>query len=121
MSTSLKPATTYPAIVGRILEQQRARIGLSQDAVAGRLGLTQGAWSRVENGSSVISLNQLRSVASVFGTSPAALLALADNAEQQLASQGVQMVAPRSTTPSAAMMTGAALGALLAVILLKKG
>ena len=121
MSNNLKPATTYPAIVGRILEQKRASLELSQGAVATKIGISQGAWSRIENGSSIISLDQLRAAATVLATTPAAVLELADRAEQQLQSQGVKIVLPRTTSSGAAMMTGAALGALLVAILLKKG
>ena len=120
MSNNLKPATTYPAIVGRILEQKRATLALSQGALAAKIGLSQGAWSRIEHGSSTISLDQLRAVAAVLETTPAAVLDLADRAEHQLQGQGVKIVPPRSTGSNAAMMTGAALGALLAIILLKK-
>lgn len=121
MSNNLRPATTYPAIVGRILEQQRAKVRLSQGALAEKIGLTQGAWSRIESGSSTISLDQLRTVTAVFKMTPAEILQLADRAEQELHSQGVQIVPPRATMSGGAMMTGAALGALLALILLKKG
>lgn len=120
MSNDVRAATTYPAIVGRILEHQRSIMGMSQKAVADGMQLSQGAWSRVESGSSVISLDQLHKAAVLLETTPASLLALADSAEKQLKSQGIELVTPRSTTTGSAVMTGAALGALLAAILLRK-
>lgn len=120
MSKSVRSATTYPAIVGRILGHQRSILGMSQKSVADSMQLSQAAWSRIESGASVISLEQLRTAAQVLNTTPASLIALADEAEQQLESQGIMLVAPRSTTPSSALITGAALGAILATILLRK-
>ena len=120
-SSSLKPATSYPAIVGRILAQKRSALDLSQRAVADALDITQGAWSRIESGSSVISLDQLHAAADFLGVTPAAILRLADSAERRLKDQGVEIMLSRSESTGAAMMTGAALGALLAAILLRKG
>ena len=113
-------ATSYSAIVGRMLVQERARLGWSQAEVAERIGLSQAAWSRIECGASSISLDQLWSITRLFQTTPASILELADRAERELRAQDVETVRPREGTPGVAMVTGAALGALLAVLLLRK-
>ena len=120
MSNDFRRATSYSAIVGRMLEQDRARLGWSQAEVADRIGLSQAAWSRIESGSTSISLDQLWSVARLFGTTPAAILELADRAARELRLQDVDILAPREGAAGAAIITGAALGALLAVLLLRK-
>ena len=120
MSNDSRRATSYSAIVGRMLEQDRARLGWSQAEVADRIGLSQAAWSRIESGSTSISLDQLWSIARLFQTTPATILELADRAERELRAQDVDIMRPREGTPGVAMITGAALGALLAVLLLRK-
>ena len=69
----------------------------------------------------MISLDQLHAVAKFLDRTPSEILALADTAEESLRGQGVEIIAARSTIPGAAVMTGAALGALLAVFLVKRG
>ena len=120
MSNDSRRATSYSAIVGRMLEHERVGLRWSQAEVADRIGLSQAAWSRIESGSTSISVDQLWSIADLFQTTPATILELADRAEQELRAQDVDILPPREGTAGVAMITGAALGALLAVLLLRK-
>ena len=84
------------------------------------MDLSQAALSRIESGSTSISLDQLRSISRLFQTKPATILEFADRAERELRAENVDIIPPRAATPGVAMITGAALGALLAVLLLRK-
>ena len=119
-SSDISPATSYAAIVGKILQQKRVAMGMSQSEIAVALGITQGAWSRLESGSSVISLDQLHTCAAALGERPASIIELADSAESRLQDRGVKIKAARAEFDGAAVITGAALGALLAAVLIKK-
>ncbi len=95
-TTPLRPATTYPAVFGRILVQERTRCGLNQADVAAAVGLTQSGWSRIERGATPITLVQLAAASSSLGRRPSDLLSMADDAVDHLQHQGVD-VAMHST------------------------
>ena len=120
MST-IQPATTYSAILGQVLQSIRDERGIDQTSLATTLGISQGALSRIENGTSVMSTDQLHAAAFALGTTPSAIVHDADVAESDLKRRGVQVTPRKRADASMAMITGAALGALLAAILLKKG
>ena len=118
--STVQPATSYSAILGRVLQSLREERGVDQATLAAALGITQGALSRLEHGTSVISADQLHAAALALGGSPAELVRRADAAEATLIMRGVQVVAKRRADDSVAMITGAALAVLLAAVLLKK-
>lgn len=72
----MRPATTYSAIVGRVLCHLRGDQFL-QDDVANVAGVSQGTWSRIEQGSISINMRQLFAVRAVLGP-PGSILGLAD-------------------------------------------
>lgn len=75
------PAIPYRRIVGAALQKLRREAGMTGAAVAAEMGLTGSTWSRIENGKSTLSVDQLHRVARVLGWPPSAVLALADNVE----------------------------------------
>ena len=87
----VRPATTYPAIVGAVLLNLRERHGLQQSEVAEALGLSPSTWSRVERGALAVSLEQLAAAAEYFETSPGQVLQEADSAVTRLRKQGVHV------------------------------
>ena len=95
------PVVTYPTLVGRLLVQRREQLGLKQGALAEAMGLSQSAYSRLESGESVLNLSQLRNVCAQLGLSPAQVLHAADQYEQQLRQQGVDVVAEKPVNPAA--------------------
>jgi len=108
------PVVTYPALVGRILAQQREARGIKQGNFAAALGLSQSAYSRLESGESVLNLSQLRNAAAQLGLQPAQILGRADQYEAQLGQQGVAIVSEKQDN-SAAIAIG--LGLLAALLL----
>jgi len=81
------------------------QLGLQQSDLAGALGVTQSAYSRLESGDIVLSLTQLRIAAAALETSGAEILASADNYAFYLQGQGVQITDERKDN-SAAVLIG---------------
>ena len=96
-----QPIVTYPALVGKLLAQRREQIGLKQGQLAGALGVSQSAYSRLESGESVLNLAQLRNVCAHLDVTPAQVLQAADQYESLLHRQGVEVVAEKPTNPAA--------------------
>lgn len=116
---TMKPATTYSAIVGVILERLRSERGLDQKRMAELVGLGQSTWSRVENGASALTIEQLATTAAALGASPHEILALADRSVANLRQRGVvvQLKRQLGLTGTELLIGAAALALLLAVIL----
>lgn len=118
----MQPETSYPAILGRILEYFRKDIGLDQKDVADRLGITQSAWSRIERGQSGISMEQLLKVSEILGTQPHKIIADTDKASSKLEQDGITVHPNVISKPNntMAMLGLAALGLMIVAILSKK-
>ncbi len=122
-SDNLKPATTYPAIVGRILVGLRKDAGIGQDELAESIGITQSTLSRVERGESALTVDQLARAANMLGKKAGDILFTADRAVDELSDQGinVQYHRARSGIDTGLVLIGAAaLGALIATLVSKK-
>jgi len=123
MSTQeLKPGTSYPAVVGSILVKLRNQQGVRQGDLAQAVGVTQATWSRIENGSSALTIEQIGMAASKLGMLPNQILVLADQAVEQLRQRGVCVEPTRSSASldsGTALIGAAALGALVAAVFLK--
>jgi transcriptional regulator with XRE-family HTH domain len=74
----LRSATTYPAIVGAVLVAIRERAGVKQADVAAQVGLAASTWSRVEAGTSGLSVEQVARAADALHVLPSAILDVAD-------------------------------------------
>lgn len=121
-SNALKPATTYPAIIGNILSQLRNERGLDQAQLAQIVGVTQSTWSRIERGLSGLTVDQLAAAAQALDVKPEQILTWADQATGRLAKQGVKVELKRTSSdlgPGLVLIGAAALGLLLAAILSK--
>ena len=88
MST-LQPTTTYGAILGATLVKLRNDLGLKQSEVAAAVGVGPSTWSRIENGESSLSTDQLKLVAKVLLIQPSKIIELADEAEAMAAARGI--------------------------------
>lgn len=118
----MQAETSYPAILGRVLEHLRKEKGLDQADVSACLGLTQSAWSRIERGQSGISMEQLVKVGELLLKKPHEILADTDLASEQLEQEGV-LIHPNVIAKPNNMMAIiglVALGGLVAAILMKK-
>ena len=122
-SNILSPGTSYPAIVGSVLVKLRDQIGLKQGELAEAVGVTQATWSRIENGSSALTVEQLALAAKKLRVQPNTVLYSADKASKELQSQGVHVSLNRISgraDSGIALIGAAALGALIAAVLLGK-
>lgn len=109
-----KPLVTYPALVGKILAQQREARGIKQGDFAAAIGLSQSAYSRLEAGESVLNLSQIRNAAMKLGLAPFQILHWADQYEAQLREQGVEVL---SEKPDNAAALAIGLGLLAALLM----
>jgi len=122
-TTTLSPGTSYPAVIGGVLVKLRDKINLRQSELAATVGVTQATWSRIENGSSALTVEQLGLAATKLGVLPNKVLLLADQASIQLKAQGVQVKPSRisgGVDAGIALIGAAALGALIAAVILGK-
>ncbi len=118
----MQAETSYPAIVGRIIEYLRKEKGLKQETVATKLKLKQATWSRIERGQSGISLEQLSNVSDLLGTTPHQIIKNADYAKDALSNQGIKVHPQIIAKPSnnMALIGLIALSAMILTAILKK-
>jgi transcriptional regulator with XRE-family HTH domain len=103
----------YSALIGGVVQNQRKFIGLAQGELARQLGFSQSAYSRIESGDTVMSVTQLRQIASLIGTSAQNILNQADAIAFQLHSQGVQVTHEKKGNSAAILVGLGLLGAAL--------
>lgn len=123
MSTHLVPGTTYPSVVGTVIEKLRKNAGVNQSEIASHLGVTQATWSRIEAGNSALTIEQLMQVAEKLGNKPGDILHIADQSVRQLESQGIKVEGKRLKDPldsGLALVGAAVLGAAIAMLISKK-
>jgi transcriptional regulator with XRE-family HTH domain len=109
-----KPAIPYTALVGQVILQHRNRRGLHQNELAGALGITQSAYSRIEKGDTTISIPQLRVMARRLGVDASVLLEEADALAKRLRAQGVEVSDEKGVHPAAILIALGILAAILA-------
>jgi len=120
---SMKPAATYPALVGSVLAQIRNQQGMHQGELAAAVGVTQATWSRIENGHTSVTVEHLRLAAHKLGRLPGEILSLADQTETMMQISGVEVVPTRDYTnlQSALILIGAvALTAFVTAAIVKR-
>ena len=121
----MKPETTYPAIIGRILARKRDERGRDQDKLAKAAGLNRSSLSRIENGETIPDAVQLTQIARALKTTPSDILAEADAAHARLKMEGVKVHMKKPASKSGkvglglALIGAAALGGLVASALAK--
>ena len=121
MSGTVKPATTYPALVGRVLKELRERHGFDQAALAAAAGVTQPTWSRVERGDIPINIEQLALASHALEVTPGYVLKLADRSAENAREQGIEVRLTRTATGNDGLvLVGAAAVALLVLAALSK-
>ncbi|MBI2241011.1 MAG: helix-turn-helix transcriptional regulator [Magnetospirillum gryphiswaldense] len=105
----------YAAIVGKVISELRRVNGMEQTALAAALGVAQSTWSRIENGGSALSIDQLRKVAEALKTTPSQILAQADQVAEKIAAEQVTVVSerPAKDDTGVKLLFGAALGLLV--------
>lgn len=116
------PVTSYSAIVGWALREERSRIGLSQSDVAMKLQIGQSAWAKIEKGHVPIHIIQLAKFADLLNLKPHKIIEKADRAAAQWVQNGKELHYERSPAgrlPAGAgqFLLGAALGGALALLI----
>ena len=93
-------ALSYPAAVGAVLQALR-KVRLADQAELGRaVGLGIAAWSKIENGQTAVTVEQLALAACELETTPAEILALAEEWFIEAAKHGVAATATRLSIDS---------------------
>jgi len=122
-SKPLRTVTSYPAIVGQVLSELRRRSGIDQAELANSVGVTQSTWSRIENGASALTIEQLAIAADALGVKRSEILELADQSVNELKSRGIEIEDKRISgglDKGLVILGAAAIGGLIAALLLKK-
>lgn len=118
---------SFPAVVGAVLLAKRKEVDISQAEMADAVGVNVSTWSRVENGDSALTLEQLALAAGALKVKPSSVLEAAELKLDELAAKGVIMGASRAelakwTSMGAIPLTGSVLvGALGPIGLLAAG
>lgn len=89
MSSASSVVTTSAAILGAVLARLRKEKNLTQDELGRAAGVGATTWSRIEQGSSQLSTEQLRAAAKALGVSAAFVMNKADELEEELKAQGI--------------------------------
>jgi transcriptional regulator with XRE-family HTH domain len=112
---TMKAVTTYPALVGNVLEQFRKEQGFNQGEVAKAVGITQTTLSRMENGQSSITVEHLKQLGDKLGIPPSQILYEAEkNALNMQMIGGVEIVkTDYDIPPLVVFLAGAALTAFV--------
>ena len=103
-----------------ILARLRNERGLGQGKMAESVGVSQSTWSRLENGASALTVEQLAAAAAVLGARPSEILTMADRSAADLRQRGIVVQPKRQSelTETELVLIGAtALTILLAAIL----
>jgi len=123
LTAKLQPATTYRAVLGKVLEAQRSVLKKNQQEFAVEIGASQSAWSRVETGQSSLSVEEFVMVCKALKFRPEEALDRVQRSIDYLHKRGVQVVmrpgkdAKDDEDNTAAWVGAAALGTLLFAII----
>lgn len=121
--------TSYSAVLGVVLSNQRRLKSMEQGDMAARMGLSQASYSRLEAGKSAFSIDQMYQAATALGVGGDVITNKLNNTVANLRANGVEVLPQvRGNTTQAkkegldvgGLVAGAALGALLIGILSKK-
>lgn len=123
----MKSETTYQAVLGRLIVQKRQEKQIDQGEMARHVGVSRSTWSRIEAGSSALTMDQLAKAAGKLGLSLGELMLQADDVVRELRRQDVNVLDSRDQTSTAkwgkakaatvAFLGGAVLGGIVAGIM----
>lgn len=87
----MQAGSTYSAVIGTVIAKSREAAGISQVDLATTVGIGQPAWSRIEKGESVLTIDQLARAAKALTTSPSELVHMADLTVTEMEEQGLKV------------------------------
>lgn len=112
---------TFNSLVGYELEKHRISQGVDQAELARACGISQPVLSRLERGKAAISIDQLFVICRALGVDPDLLVAEARRSVDAIGhEESVEVKTTKEVGTGAALLTGAAVGAVLAILLSKK-
>lgn len=88
--------TSFTAILGSVISNLRKKQGVGQDALARKLNITASTLSRMENGESSITVDQLYALSSALEIKPHQIIQAAEKFEEALRQAGISSVAEKS-------------------------
>ena len=80
---------SYPSLVGAVLSSIRRAQGRSQAELAQALGLNVSTWSRIENGESALTVEQLALAAEFLKIEPSTILRATEEKVVELDKRGI--------------------------------
>lgn len=87
----------YPALIGAVLLAIRKSQGKSQAELAAALGLNVSTWSRIENGESALTVEQLAVASDVLGIEPSNVLLTVERQVVELGKRGIETSVTRTS------------------------
>lgn len=112
---------TYNSLVGYELERIRIEKGIDQSDLAKKCGMSQPVLSRLERGKASISIDQLFILCQALSIKPSGVINDATRAVEVInKEESVEVKTTKEIGTGAALLTGAAVGAVLGILLSKK-
>lgn len=87
----MQPGSTYSAVIGAVITKIRETNNISQAELAAEVGIGQPAWSRIEKGESVLTIDQLARAANRLNSSPSELIEMADRTVTEMEEQDLKV------------------------------
>jgi len=111
---------SYNGLVGYEIEAKRKELGMEQSEISKATGISQPVLSRLEKGKAMITIDQLFVICNALNVKPESIISLASEGVDAFVShEGVKVATTKEANSSGAMLTGAAIGALLTLFLTK--
>lgn len=116
MTTRPVPRISHSALLGQILARKREELGLHQIKLAETLGISQPAYSRIEQGGTSITVAQLSLIANKLGIPPGRILDEVDVQIGYLQQQDVVVTADKDVPKAELLLALGLLAASLAIV-----
>jgi transcriptional regulator with XRE-family HTH domain len=87
--SEISSVTTSAAILGAVLARLRKEKNMTQEELGKTVGVGATTWSRIEQGSSQLSTEQLRAAAKTLGVSATFVMGTAEEVEEELKAKGI--------------------------------
>lgn len=94
-----QPFTTFATIVGSALRSCRIRAGVDQKTLSSLMFITPGTLSRIENGKSAFTIDQLAMASWEVRVSPGDVVGIADFVREKLLSSGCLVTSGGQISP----------------------
>lgn len=112
---------TYNGLVGFELETVRKKSGKEQSEICAITGISQPVLSRLEKGKAMITIDQLFIICEALEVKPEDIVSKASTGVEAFSTEdAVSVTTTKQASSSGAVLTGAAIGALLTLFLTKK-